>query len=93
MAYLSRQQLFKFACIVIACLATFAGIMMSMDLLQQTPHKGRNPTFWSGTNSHVKYQMEQDEACRECNSYHHSGEPSPFSKTLLMTCEVTLEQG
>ncbi|KAG0603454.1 hypothetical protein M758_10G095700 [Ceratodon purpureus] len=88
MPYLSRQLLFKIACTSIAFLVTFAGVMMSMDLLQQIPEADTDPKYWSGTNLPFSYQMEQYEACSECTSYHHSSKPAPpFLRPLLTICK------
>lgn len=77
MAYLSRQLFFKFACVVIASLVTFAGVMMSMDLLRQMPDKDTDPRSRSDSASlHFMYQMEQYKDCSDCTYYHYSGEPA-----------------
>ena len=75
--------MFKFACIVIASLVTFAGMLMSMDMLQQMPGKATNNMFQSGINLHSKYQIKQYEFYSEFPLYHHSGEPSYFSVELI----------
>lgn len=91
MGFVSRQLVFKFACVVIASIVTFAGVLMSMDLLRQMPSRSSS----SSNTLHLLYQLElKDQNCIDCTFYLYSRAylPNLWYAPLVEICVLWLVQ-